>query len=52
MYHGLTIPYEGSIIQLCNPVMLWVVQNNELPLDSYILAKILEVIGGILTPII
>ena len=52
MYHGLSSPYDGSVLPHCNPVLLWVVQTNELPLNSRILAKIIKIIGGILTPIV
>jgi hypothetical protein len=49
--HGLSNTYDGSILLLCNPILLWIVRNNQLPLDSFLLAKTLEVLGGILTPI-
>ena len=51
MYHGLSNPYDGSIIFLCKPILLWVVWNSEIPVYSYILVEIIEIIRGILTPI-
>jgi hypothetical protein len=51
MYHGLSSPYDGSILSLYIPILMWVVWNNELPLDFFLLAKTLEILGGILTPI-
>jgi hypothetical protein len=50
--YGLSRPYDGSILPLYNTILLWVVRNSELPLDSYLLTKTLELLRGILTPIV
>jgi hypothetical protein len=52
MNHGLNNPYDGSILPLCNSILLLVVQNNQFPLDPCLLAEALELLGGILTPIV
>jgi hypothetical protein len=52
MYHGLNIPCNGSIPSLYNPLLLWVVWNNYLPLYSCLLEKTLELLGGIISPIV
>jgi hypothetical protein len=52
MNHGLRNPYDGSILLLYNPILLRVVWNSQLPLDSYLLAETLELLGGILSTIV
>jgi hypothetical protein len=43
---------DGPVLSLCNPILLRIVQDSQLPLGPCLLAKILEVIGGVLSPII
>jgi hypothetical protein len=52
MSHGLNSPYDGSILSLCKPIPLLVVWNNQLSLDSRLLAETFELLGGIVTPIV
>jgi hypothetical protein len=51
MYHSPDKINDRPILSLCNPILLRVVWHCQLPLDPR-LTEILEVIGGILSPII
>jgi hypothetical protein len=52
MYHRHGRTVEKPIISLYNPILLRVVCDCQLLLDPYLLEKILEFIGGVLSPII
>ena len=52
MNHHLLSPNDGLIFPLCNPILLRVVRHYQLLPHSCIYTKKLEVLGGVLSPIV
>ena len=52
MQHGSSCPNNGPVLPLGNPILLGVVRNYELSLNAMLSTEVLELIGGILTPVV
>ena len=52
MQHGSSCPNDGPVLPLSNSILLGVVRNCELSLNAMLSTKVLELIGGILAPIV
>ena len=52
VYHCFGCLNDGSILPLCNPILLRVIRNGVLPLDPCLNTKIIEIPGGVFSSII
>jgi hypothetical protein len=49
---SISLHNNGPVLPLCNPILMGVIRNNQLSLDTLLGTKVCKLRGGILTPIV
>ena len=52
MQHSSSCPNDGPALPLNNPILLGVVRNSELSVNTMLSVEVLKLMAGILTPIV
>ena len=52
MQHSPSFPNNGPVLPLSNPILLGVVRNCKLSPNAMLSTEVLELVGGIFTPVV